>query len=74
MVESGDLDDSKAYGSKIYMIWKNSNGSLVMHFYKTVYISWFNDTELWEWLGAGPHNFRGGCFSYVPEPDYTDFQ
>ena len=39
MVEFGNLDDSKAYGSRICMIWKYSNGNLVMHFHKTVYIS-----------------------------------
>ena len=47
---------------------------LVMHFHKTVIITWFHDTELWEWLGEGPHNFRRECFSYVPEPNYTNFQ
>ena len=56
-----------------YMIL-HSNKNLVMHFRKTVYISWFHDAELWEWLGAGPHNFRRGCFSNVPEPNYSNFQ
>ena len=48
--------------------------NLVMHFHKIAYIPWFLDTELWELLGVGPHNFRRGCFSYVPEPNYTNFQ
>ena len=63
-----------ASGSGIYTILSYSNGNLVMHFHKTVYISWLHDTEVWEWLGAGPHNFRWGWFSYVPEPNYTNFQ
>ena len=32
------------------------------------------DTELLEWLGEGPHNFGRGYFSYVSEPNYTNFQ
>ena len=57
-----------------FRIFQNSQRNLVTHFHKTVYISWFHDTGLWEWLGVGPYNFRRGCFSYVPEPNYTNFQ
>ena len=66
--------NSNANGGKICKILY-SNRNLVMHFRKTMpYISRFHDTELWEWLGAGPHNFSRGCFSYIPEPNHTNFQ
>ena len=65
-----NFDDSNANGRRILY----SNRNLVMHFRKTVYISCFHDAVLWEWLGAGPHNFRRECFSYVAEPNYTNFQ
>ena len=74
IIRIGLFSNSNASGSWIHMILSYSNGNLVMHFHKTVIITWFHDTELWEWLGAGPHNFRRGCFSYVPEPNYTNFQ
>ena len=61
-----------ASGSGICMILSYSNGNLVMHFHKIAYIPWFHDTELWEWLGASPHNFSMGYFSHVPEPNYTN--
>ena len=35
-------------------------------------IPWY--WELWEGLGAGPLLIEGDAFSYVPEPNYTDFQ
>ena len=47
--------------AKIYSI-----GNLVMHFHKIAYIPWFHYTELWEWLGAGPHILRRGCFFLWP--------
>ena len=77
LVRMTDFGDSNANGRRIYkiLIILYSNRNLVMHFRKTIpYISWFHDPELWEWLGADPHNFRRRCFSYAPEPNYTNFK
>ena len=77
LVRMTDFGDSNANRRRIYkiLIILYSNRILDMHFRKTIpYISWFRDPELWEWLGADPHNFRRRCFSYAPEPNYTNFK